>query len=492
MNILNRPMFSRGDVVSTPTLSQEVLKTLEELGINPKNKTTEQLSAELDSYIAQEKRRIVFDPTDPLDYISAGLTATGIGAGAGLGIKALKTGVKGKEAADKIGRLQKIKNLLNPIKINPGKVTPGPLGIVNVGSKTHGLDPLKTATYVGGFGSAAIPDKDETNLNKALGINIEEDTQEQLDKIQNEKSKLTNKETVKIEEKNKIEEQRQAANNEIIRQKMNEKMMSEAYQEKSKQKRQRNTNIFLENMSAAMAGTDNLADGLAIGAANAAKAVGDADQAEALAFETFLEKQKEGKDLSPTDKNKIAADYSEAITHLEHMGYMQEKMNELLPMLDGNVTGALGFLNRIGDSVKGFTGGILFDDSYITDATKSKQLVEYIRTQMVQELLRESGRTISNLDRQLINDIVGDIAGLGSGAGAVRATLDRINDRINASVRQYQNQVSFIDYEYGEQLPNLQIYRKGFGQKAKTTPSNSQDSNSQETEVAVTADDVID
>ena len=238
-----------------------------------------------------------------------------------------------------------------------------------------------------------------------------------------------------------------------------------------------------------MAGTDNLADGLAIGAANAAKAVGDADQAEALAFETFLEKQKEGKDLSPTDKNKIAADYSEAITHLEHMGYMQEKMNELLPMLDGNVTGALGFLNRFGDSVKGFTGGILFDDSYITDATKSKQLVEYIRTQMVQELLRESGRTISNLDRQLINDIVGDIAGLGSGEAAVRATLNRINDRINASVRQYQNQISFIDYEYGEQLPNLQIYRKGFGQKAQTTPTSS---NSQETEVAVTADDVID
>ena len=489
MNILNRPMFSRGDVVSTPTLSQEVLKTLEDLGIDPKNKTTEQLSAELDSYIAQEKRRIVFDPTDPLDYISAGLTATGIGAGAGLGIKALKTGFKGKKAADKIGKLQKIKNLLNPIRTNPGKVTPGPLGILNIGPKKLGFDPLKTATYVGIGGGVAIPDKDETNLNTALGIDIEEDTQEQLNKIQKEKSELKEEEIVKIEEKNKIEEQTQAANNEIIRQKMNEKMMSEAYQEKAKQKRQRNTNIFLENMSAAMAGTDNLADGLAIGAANAAKAVGDADQAEALAFETFLEKQKEGKDLSPTDKNKIAADYSEAITHLEHMGYMQEKMNELLPMLDGNVTGALGFLNRFGDSVKGFTGGILFDDSYITDATKSKQLVEYIRTQMVQELLRESGRTISNLDRQLINDIVGDIAGLGSGEAAVRATLNRINDRINASVRQYQNQISFIDYEYGEQLPNLQIYRKGFGQKAQTTPTSS---NSQETEVAVTADDVID
>ena len=217
MNILDRPMFSQGDVVSTPTLSQEVLKTLEELGINPKNKTTEQLSAELESYIDQEKRRIAFDPTDPLDYLSAGLTATGIGAGAGLGIKALKTGVKGKKAADKIGKLQKIKNLLNPIKTNPGKVSSGPFGMANIANPTRSIK-IPQSTIYGGVAVDAMNPNDETDLNKALGIDIEEDTQEQLNKIQKEKSKLKEEEIVKIEEKNKIEEQTQAANNEIIRQ----------------------------------------------------------------------------------------------------------------------------------------------------------------------------------------------------------------------------------------------------------------------------------
>jgi len=485
MNILNRPMFSQGDVVSTPTLSQEVLKTLEELGINPKNKTTEQLSAELESYIAQEKRRIAFDPTDPLDYLSAGLTATGIGAGAGLGIKALKTGVKGKKAADKIGKLQKIKNLLNPIRTNPGKVTPGPLGTVNVSSKTSVLDPLKTATYVGGFGSAAIPDKNETDLNKALGINIEEDTQEQLNKIQDKKTKLRKEKDVKTEEERRIEEQRQAANNEIIRQKMNEKIMSEAYQKKAKQKRQRNTNIFLENMSAAMAGTDNLADGLAIGAANAAKAVGDADQAEALAFETFLEKQKEGKEVSPTEKTKIAEKYSESIKHLDNMEFILGQVNDLEKMVStGQVTGLSGLTGRLFGKLKGFTG---FNDESIMDETKSAQILEFIRSQLIRELLNESGRTISNLDRQLINQITGDIADIGSGEGAIKESISRVKDRIRTAVTQSQNNVSFIDAEYGESIPSLQIYRRGFGQRTQTTPIDSE-----ETEVAVTADDVID
>lgn len=472
MNILDRPMFSRGDVVSTPTLSQEVLKTLEELGINPKNKTTEQLTAELDSYIAQEKRRIVFDPTDPLDYLSAGLTATGIGTGAGLGIKALRTGVKGKKAADKIGKLQKIKNLLNPIKTNP---TIFPTRSIKI----------PQSTIYGGVAVDAVNPDDKTDLNKALGINIEEDTQEQLNKIQNEKSELKEEEIVKTEEEKKIEEQRQAANNEIIRQKMNEKIMSEAYQEKAKQKRQRNTNIFLENMSAAMAGTDNLADGLAIGAANAAKAVGDADQAEALAFETFLEKQKEGKDLSPTEKTKIAEKYSESIKHLDNMEFILGQVNDLEKMVStGQVTGLSGLTGRLFGKLKGFTG---FNDESIMDETKSAQILEFIRSQLIRELLNESGRTISNLDRQLINQITGDIADIGSGEGAIKESISRVKDRIRTAVTQSQNNVSFIDAEYGESIPSLQIYRRGFGQRTQTTPIDSE-----ETEVAVTADDVID
>ena len=165
-NILNRSMFATGDEVFVPTgenpyptgssedkyvtretntslddntlavLSQDVIKELGELGIDATNKTTKQLQDEIDSYIAREKGRLLFDPTDPLDYASAALTATGIGSAAGLGIKSVKTGFKGKQAAEKISKLQTIKNLLNPVRVNPGKVTPATFG-VNVGKQTY-------------------------------------------------------------------------------------------------------------------------------------------------------------------------------------------------------------------------------------------------------------------------------------------------------------------------------------------------------------------
>ena len=51
----------------------------------------------------------------------------------------------------------------------------------------------------------------------------------------------------------------------------------------------------MEQMSAALAGTDNLGDGIAIGAANAAKAVGDIEESERLAYQEFLEKEESKK-----------------------------------------------------------------------------------------------------------------------------------------------------------------------------------------------------
>ena len=512
-NILNRSMFADGDEVFVPTgqnpyptgssednyvaretntslddntlavLSQDVIKELGELGIDATNKTTKQLENEIDSYISREKRRLFFDPTDPLDYASAALTGTGIAAGAGIGIKALKTGVKGKQTAEKISKLQTIKNLLNPIKTNPGKVTPATFG-VNVGNTTKTIKPLQSSFY-GVTGLDIVDPDDETNLNKAEGIDVAKTTQEELDKLQVSKSKKTEAEKIKIIEKKEIEKQIQNAQNEIFKAEKKDTKNLEEYQKRKGQKRQRNLDIFLESMSASMAGTNNLADGLAIGAANAAKAVGDADEAEDLAFATFLEKQKAGKEVTPTEKSKIAEQYSDSIKHLDNMEFILGQVNDLEEMVStGKVTGFIGLTGRVLGKIKGFTG---FGDEVIMDATKSAQILDFIRSQLIKELLNESGRTISNLDRQLIDQITGDIADIGSGEGAIAESIARVKDRIRTAVTQSQNNVSFIDAEYGESIPSLQIYRKGYGQRNQTTPSDSQ-----ETEVVVTADDVID
>ena len=83
-----------------PYITDEaVIAEFVKLGIDPTGKTSTQLNDEINTLIAKESAKVVFDPSDPLDYLSAGLTLTGVGAGAGLGLKGLRTASKGKKAA---------------------------------------------------------------------------------------------------------------------------------------------------------------------------------------------------------------------------------------------------------------------------------------------------------------------------------------------------------------------------------------------------------
>ena len=483
-SILNRRMFAQGDEVTSPLLNEEIMLELEEIGIDPTNKSYEELNDEIDAFISKEKNRILFDPTDPVDYLSAGLTLTGIGAGLGGGIKAARAGVKGKQAYEKISRLQQIKNILNPIQKTPGKVQMSKTGEAIVGAPSVGLKLPQSSLYAGQGVNMLSGNPLEYNdmLTEAFDIKSE------LNNL--EKSEVKKEEEFKVEEseeKNKkLDEKKFKEDLKNLRTIYNTSVTNADRENKKRERTFDRSNIFMQEISAALAESGgDMSYGLSTGASRAAKRISEEEIAEESKFVQMLKDQQEANKLSPSERTKIAENYSEAVTHLEHMGYMMQQMESLIPMVkEGNATGLLGVLNRFGDKVKGATGGYLFDDSYITDATKSKQLVDFIRTQMVQELLRESGRTISNLDRQLIDEIVGDIASLGSGKGAVEATLTRIKDRIQASINKYRNQVAFIDNEFGAQMPNLQIYREGFGQRSQK-PSEEED------DVVVTEEDVI-
>lgn len=472
-------MFAQGDEVTSPLLNEEIMLELEEIGIDPTNKSYEELNDEIDAFIDKEKNRILFDPTDPVDYLSAGLTLTGIGAGLGGGIKAARAGVKGKQAYEKISRLQQIKNILNPIQKTPGKVQMSKTGEAIVGAPSVGLKLPQSSLYAGQ--GVDVLNTDEDMLTEAEIIKSE------LNNLG--KSEVKKEEEFKVEESEekdkKLDEKKFKEDLENLRTIYNTSVTNAARENKKREKTFDRSNIFMQEISAALAESGgDMSYGLSTGASRAAKRISEEEVAEENKFAQMLKDQQEANKLSPSERTKIAENYSEAVTHLEHMGYMMQQMESLIPMVkEGNATGFLGVMNRFGDKVKGATGGYLFDDSYITDATKSKQLVDFIRTQMVQELLRESGRTISNLDRQLIDEIVGDIASLTSGKGAVEATLTRIKDRIQASINKYRNQVAFIDNEFGAQMPNLQIYREGFGQRPQKPL--------EEDDAVVTNEDVI-
>ena len=126
-------VFIRSEVTDPATV-----KALQDFGINPVGKSIEQIENEINAILAREQRRVVFDPTDPLDYLSAGLTASGVGTGVGLGIKGLRTARK----AGKLGQTLRMGNMLkgalaalNPIKVttktaSQGRIVPsvGPPG----------------------------------------------------------------------------------------------------------------------------------------------------------------------------------------------------------------------------------------------------------------------------------------------------------------------------------------------------------------------------
>ena len=103
------------DVFGTPqnVFTPETINVFRELGIDPVGKSREQINAEIDSVIAREQRRLVFDPTDPLDYIAGGLGLTGLGAGIGAGIKTARTSKKLVGLTEKLQKLKNLKSLVD-------------------------------------------------------------------------------------------------------------------------------------------------------------------------------------------------------------------------------------------------------------------------------------------------------------------------------------------------------------------------------------------
>lgn len=470
-------MFAQGDEVTSPLLNEEIMLELEEIGIDPTNKSYEELNDEIDAFISKEKRRIIFDPKDPVDYLSAGLTLTGIGAGLGGGIKAARAGVKGKQAYEKISRLQQIKNILNPIQKTPGKVQMSKTGEAIVGAPSVGLKLPQSSLY-GGQGVSML-NQDDDMLTEAEIIKSE------LNNLG--KSEVKKEEEFKVEESEekdkKLDEKKFKEDLENLRTIYNTSVTNAARENKKREKTFDRSNIFMQEISAALAESGgDMSYGLSTGASRAAKRISEEEVAKESKFAQMLKDQQEANKLSPSERTKIAESYSESITHLDNMGFILGQVEDLENMVEtGKVTGFSGLTGRVLGKIKGFTG---FGDDVIMDEAKSLQILEFIRSQLIRELLNESGRTISNLDRQLIDQITGDIADITSGEGAIKESISRVKDRIRTAINKSRNNVAFIDNEFGAQMPNLQIYREGFGQRSQK-PSEEED------DVVVTEEDVI-
>ena len=206
-------------------------------------------------------------------------------------------------------------------------------------------------------------------------------------------------------------------------------------------------------MAKAFAGTDNLADGIAIGAANSSDAVMKADEAEKLSYAKFL-KESQPKDLKETTVMNVIEKYSEQVSALEGSNLLSGKISQLKEMLldpSKDISGLGGFFQ----GVKGQIQGAFGLDGKLLDRQKATGIVKFLQARMVQDLLDEKGKTISDADRTLIKELLGNLESTVSNRADIIELLNNVQANLNNSMNEQKRLISIYDRRYSDRIEEL-------------------------------------
>ena len=174
---------------------------------------------------------------------------------------------------------------------------------------------------------------------------------------------------------------------------------------------------FIRNLGLGLSGADDVASGLVAGTALGSQER-DLREQEALKAdrEAELERIKAGAEgtLKPSDLvslNKMTTEMSTNIKDFEGSRASIAIMNDAIALfeeaVDKNVkvTGLQGRISRFADQGKAFFN----IDGEVSDATKIQNYIEQVKQRSIRDILRESGRTISDLDREIVDSVFGEL-----------------------------------------------------------------------------------
>jgi len=174
---------------------------------------------------------------------------------------------------------------------------------------------------------------------------------------------------------------------------------------------------FIRNLGLGLSGADDVASGLVAGTALGSQER-DLREQEALKAdrEAELERIKAGAEgtLKPSDLvslNKMTTEMSTNIKDFEgsraSIGIMNDAIALFEEAVDKNVkvTGLQGRISRFADQGKAFFN----IDGEVSDATKIQNYIEQVKQRSIRDILNESGRTISNLDREIVDRVFGEL-----------------------------------------------------------------------------------
>lgn len=414
----------------------EVIEQFLKMGIDPTQKSAKELEDEIAKAIAKESALLIFDPKDPLDYITYGLGATGIGTGAALGIKSLRTGLKAKKTTEKISKFKKLKNLLNPFKKASGgtgqvfKYGPGQK-IITVGSKVDNF-PKIPGTNIPIKYNLKIP---QTSLYGAGGTGIIDDTpilgypyennifnlddqrsdfaeassllQDDIDALKVEEVTFANQELQEAKDNldkyktKKVDEDGETSyegievktTKEDVKPKVSDLFGTPQFDD------------FLRNVGSALVQTGQLGSGLAQGAAKAS----EERAAKELAIKLELIKAGGKGAIKPELKYKMDADYIEATKNIADNATSLNFLNQVETILSQkSVTGVSSLFKQYGYKIRA-----LGDPNTPMDAkTQVENLLREISIGNAEQVLGQSSGRLSDKDIELAGKLVGELEGL--------------------------------------------------------------------------------
>ena len=217
---------------------------------------------------------------------------------------------------------------------------------------------------------------------------------------------------------------------------------------------------FIRNVGAGLAESGQMGPGLVLGAAKAAeeraardiaKDEADAEMAKLVAIEEAKAALKPGEQLKPKEKidlaGQINADYNDVVSATNVLEVVA-RVEAIV--LNQDTTGGKAivqeFLTKVG-SVFNADGqpdpnGKGWDQ--LDSRTRAKVLLNQITQKNIRDILGESGKTISNLDRQIVENLVGSLK-IGKTDAEVLEALNLTRQGINVNL---ENAVSRLKTNY--------------------------------------------
>ena len=208
-------------------------------------------------------------------------------------------------------------------------------------------------------------------------------------------------------------------------------------------------NDALRNIGGSLVREGRFGAGLASGAASFAdeqEAKSLLEQEQKSEFEKFLlEKSLAGDGMDFGDLAKVGdvgEGVNEAIRNFEGSNASIGIMNDLIALFEEAqeksvpVTGLQGRLERFKDEASAFLG----IEKEASTATKIQNMINIVKNRQIRELLGESGRTISNLDREIVDKVFGQISFTDNPAESLKK-LKEARGTLQSSARQYQRDV---------------------------------------------------